>query len=370
MFQTPKPIEAAALFSRYAQLTMPTGALDSLLVPALRIHAQRAEGSSGALNCAVLLFAGDHAVARHHGVSAYPPEVTPQMVVNIVRGGAAISCLARNRKAKLSVYDVGVAAGFDELLNAAQSSEIEFIRANLNHTFPDAGFESGSRDSTVTAALTAEAHEHCFNVGAQAAKRVIEESSADFLVLGEMGIGNTTPASAIASVVLGQPAEQCVGAGTGLNADGIVRKQKVVSQILARAEPHVRNSSCSELERAHAILQHVRGAELSALAGAAWQAAHMGRFVLLDGLIVTSAVAPLALADKTFRAWLMASHQSAEPIHKSLLVALGLAPLLDLNLRLGEGSGAALAAGLIQDADCLMREMATFSSAGVSSSGI
>jgi len=367
LFLSPKPIEAAALFSRYSQLTMPTGALDSLLKPTLKIHAQREESSTGALNCAVLLFAGDHSVARNHGVSAYPPEVTPQMVVNIVRGGAAISCLARNRKAKLCVYDVGVAAGFDDLLNSVESTKIDFIRENINLRFPGEGFENGSRDSTVTAALTSEAHEHCFQVGARAAQRIISEHSAEFLVLGEMGIGNTTPASAIASIVLGCSPAQCVGAGTGLNEDGIRRKQDVVGKILARAEPHVSHTLHSALERAHAILQHVGGAELSALAGAAWQAAQMGRFVLLDGLIVTAAVAPLALADKTFAPWLMASHQSAEPVHKSLLSALGLAPLLDLNLRLGEGSGAALAAGLIQDADCLLREMATFSSAGVSS---
>ncbi|MEY2988233.1 MAG: hypothetical protein RJB13_1754 [Pseudomonadota bacterium] len=367
MFQIPKSIEEATLFNRYQQLTMPSGALDSLLKPALKIQAQRKSNSTGALSPAILLFAGDHAVARNHRVSAYPTEVTPQMVVNIVRGGAAISCLARNRGAKLSVYDVGVAAGFDELLNSAKGSKVEFFRENLNHKFPGQGFEFGSRDTTVTAALSLEAHEHCFQVGAQAAQRLISETSADFLVLGEMGIGNTTPASAIASVVLGRAPEHCVGPGTGLDESGLSHKQQILKKVVSRANSQLAALSCSELERAHALLQQVGGAELSALAGAAWQAALLGTFVLLDGLIVTSAIAPLALADKAFAAWLMASHQSAEPIHKSLLASLGLVPLLDLNLRLGEGSGAALAAGLLQDADCLLREMATFASAGVSS---
>lgn len=367
MFKKPKPLEEASLYSRYLELTLPAGALDSLLRPALHIHAQRFDNRADELKSAVLLFAGDHAVARSHGVSAYPPEVTPQMVVNIVNGGAAISRLARNRGAKLCVYDVSVASGFDDLLNSARSTEIGFVRENLNHMYPAEGFEHGSRDSTLMAALTSAAHEHCFKVGAQAAERMINESSADFLILGEMGIGNTTPASAIASIVLERSSELCVGPGTGLDASRMTHKKQIVKQIVERAYSELSTSPHTGLDRAHFILQQVGGGELSALAGAAWQAARMGIFVLLDGLIVTSAVAPLAVVDKGFAAWLMASHQSAEPIHKELLRALGLTPLLDLNLRLGEGSGAALAAGLIQDADCLLREMATFSSAGVSS---
>lgn len=356
------------MFGRYSELTMPPGALDGLLRPVLKLSAQRNSSQEDPLKCAMLLFAGDHAVARDYGVSAFPSEVTPQMVVNIVRGGAAISCLARRRGAKLCVYDVGVAAGFDALLNSTEGTAVEFVRENINHKFPQQGFEKGSRDSTAVAALTPEAHQHCWNVGMRAAECLIRETSADFLVLGEMGIGNTTPASAIASIILGQSAEKCVGPGTGVVQDGLLNKRKIVEKIVSRAEKELAVPAFSATEKAHAVLQQVGGAELSALAGAAWRAAQMGVFVLLDGLIVTAAVAPHALAEKNFSAWLMASHQSAEPVHKSLLAALELEPLLSLNLRLGEGSGAALAAGLLQDADSLLREMATFTSAGVSSS--
>lgn len=368
MFQEPKAPESGALFERYSQLTLPSGALDGLLKPVLQILAQRRSLKPNPLTGAVLLFAGDHAVAREHGVSAYPPEVTPQMVANIVRGGAAISCLARRRGAKLRVYDVGVAAGFDELLTSLQGPSAEFVRENIHEKFPSHGFEKGSRDSTAGAALSVEAHEHCWAVGARAAEEMIREAEPDFLVLGEMGIGNTTPASAIAALMLSRPAARCVGPGTGLAGQELEHKKRIVEKITQRAEAELAKTvSVAPAAWAHETLRQVGGAELSALAGAAWRAAQLGTYVLLDGLIVTAAVAPFARAEKMFAAWLMASHQSAEPVHQALLAELGLRPLLDLNLRLGEGSGAALAAGLLQDADCLLRDMATFSSAGVSS---
>lgn len=365
----PRAIENADLFARYTQLTMPTGALDALLKPALKILAQRKSSESVPLRVGFLLFAGDHAVAREHATSAYPAEVTPQMVANILRGGAAISQLARRRNAPLSVCDVGVAAGFDDVVAVLPAENISFRRDNLHKRFPNEGYERGARDITVRSALSAEAHQYCWLAGARCVDELLNAHPCDVIALGEMGIGNTTPATAISSLLLKQSPQQCTGRGTGLGDDGLARKVSVVQTAVERAGAALKASGAepNSLAWAHQLARELGGAELSALAGAAWRAAERGVLVLLDGVIVTAAIAPFAVADASFRAWLMASHQSAERVHQQLLVELGLSPMLDLGLRLGEGSGAAFAAGLLQDADGLLRNMATFDSAGVSS---
>jgi nicotinate-nucleotide--dimethylbenzimidazole phosphoribosyltransferase len=367
MFELPRSIEHGALFSRSRELTMPHGALDSVLLPVLQIHAQRKSPHAGPMKAAGLLFAGDHAVARRHQVSAYPVEVTPQMVANIVRGGAAISNLSARRNAPLWVCDVGVATGFDTLFNFAAGLQTRFVSRNIHKKFPEGGFEQGSRDITSVAALSPEAHLYCWNSGAALAEEMIATTGCDLLFLGEMGIGNTTPASALAALALKKTPAQCVGRGTGVDDLGLQRKQKVVTEAVERFTADFGTPDFNSLADAHRAMREVGGAELSALAGAAWRAAQLGCFVLLDGLIVTAAVAPYVLAERKFSSWLLASHQSAEPVHAELLRALELSPLLSLGLRLGEGSGAALALGLLQDADALLRGMATFSAAGVSS---
>jgi nicotinate-nucleotide--dimethylbenzimidazole phosphoribosyltransferase len=199
------------------------------------------------------------------------------------------------------------------------------------------------------------------------AEQVITETDCDVLFLGEMGIGNTTPASALAALTLKKKPADCVGRGTGLNDAGLSRKKEVVTAAVDRFTSSFGLPSFVSSDEAHCVMREVGGAELSALAGAAWRAAQLRRYVLLDGLIVTAAVAPFALAEPEFSKWLLASHQSAEPIHEGLLKALNLSPLLKLGLRLGEGSGAAFALGLLQDADALLSGMATFSGAGVNS---
>lgn len=365
--RSPRAAEDALLFSRYCSLTMPSGALDALMHPTLKILAQRVPQSALPLKVGFLIFAGDHAVARRHSVSAYPPEVTPQMVANIVSGGAAISQLATRRGAPLMVCDVGVADGFGDLLNLRPATDILFERKNLHLHFPNDGFELGARDITVMSSLTEAAHFHCWKAGADCVDALLKYSQCDIIALGEMGIGNTTAASAIAAIVLNKPVEECVGRGTGLDDAGLRRKAKVVSAALQRAQPELLSCDHRSLAWTHAVLREIGGAELSALAGAAWRAADRGVMALLDGMIVTSAVSPVALSDLSLLPWLLASHESAEQIHKSLLSQLGLKPLLQLGLRLGEGSGAALAAGLLQDTDALLRHMATFESAGVSS---
>jgi len=262
---------------------------------------------------------------------------------------------------------VGVAAGFDSLLNFDEHTPVRFVSRNIHKRFPEGGFQHGSRDIFAVAALSPEAHQHCWDSGAALAEEIINASGCDVLFLGEMGIGNTTPASALAALVLNLPAAQCVGRGTGLNDEGLSRKARVVAAAAERFNAAFGTPVFASVDAAHCVMREVGGAELSALAGAAWRAAQLGRFVLLDGLIVTAAVAPYALAEVNFSKWLLASHLSAEPVHEQLLKALELSPLLKLGLRLGEGSGAALALGLLQDADFLLRNMATFSGAGVSS---
>lgn len=364
----PRALRHSSLHDRYCQLTMPAGALDALMNPALKIHAQRLHQDESPLRFGFALFAGDHAVAREHGVSAYPPEVTPQMVANIVAGGAAISQLARLRKAPLSVCDVGVADGFDSLLSVRPADNIIYRRENLHNQFPQEGYDRGARDITRMSALSEDAHAHCWKAGARSVDELLDKHRCDAIALGEMGIGNTTAASAVAMVVMGLPVEKCVGLGTGVDSAGLERKQKVVAAAVSRASEEMRHLVRDSLPWAHAVLQQVGGAELSALAGAAWRAAERGVVVLLDGVIVTAAVAPFAMAEKNFAEWLIASHESAETVHSALLEKLELRPLLNLGLRLGEGSGAAFAAGILQDADVLLRKMATFESAGVSSS--
>ncbi|NBX16927.1 MAG: nicotinate-nucleotide--dimethylbenzimidazole phosphoribosyltransferase [Proteobacteria bacterium] len=367
MLRSPASTESSPLFRRYTQLTMPAGALDALLLPALKINAQRVDGDSSPLSVGFLLFAGDHAVARQHGVSAYPAEVTPQMVANIASGGAAISQLTARRGSPLIVCDVGVARGFEEIMAVRSADNIQLVRANLDKAFPDGEFASGARDISRMSALTEDAYGHCWKAGADCVDLLLAKHSCDVIALGEMGIGNTTPASALAAVMTGHSVEVCAGRGTGVDDLGLGRKRKIIAEAVSRALPVLDKLPKFSLQWSHALMQELGGAELCALAGAAWRAAERGKPVLLDGLIVTSAVAPFAYADKTFAQWMMASHESAEPAHSVLLNDLRLQPLLRLGLRLGEGSGAALAAGLLQDADALLRSMATFEAAGVSS---
>ncbi|NBW82227.1 hypothetical protein EBR21_10790 [bacterium] len=196
--QSPRSPNESFLHDRYSQLTMPVGALDALMNPVLKIHAQRKTEDASALRFGFVLFAGDHAVAREHGVSAYPSEVTPQMVANIVSGGAAISQLAKQRQSPLMVCDVGVAEGFDAILSVQPVEGVIYRRENLNQRFPHQGYARGARDITTMSALLEEAHAHCWNAGARCIDDLLNKFQCDVVALGEMGIGNTTAAAAVA----------------------------------------------------------------------------------------------------------------------------------------------------------------------------
>jgi nicotinate-nucleotide--dimethylbenzimidazole phosphoribosyltransferase len=294
----------------------------------------------------VLLAAADHGVAAE-GVSAYPQAVTAQMVLNFLAGGAAINALAAAANAQIVVVDAGVAS---ELPDHPQLKRL--------------GIRAGSGNIAREPAMSeAEA------LAALAAGVVIVEtlwtSGLNVLALGEMGIANTTPAAALTSAICGAPPELTVGRGTGVNEATLSHKRTIVARALLRAALPANADGLR-------VLCELGGLEIALLAGATLAAAARRVPVLLDGYITTAAALVVDCLTPTVRPYLFASHCSAEPGHRLALAHLGLSaengagPLLQLDLRLGEGSGAALALPLLVSATRLMRDMATFDEAGVS----
>jgi nicotinate-nucleotide--dimethylbenzimidazole phosphoribosyltransferase len=265
-----------------------------------------------------IVFAADHGVVVE-GVSAYPAEVTASMVEALSHGGATASVLAREVGATLEVVDVGVG-------NPTGNLRIE-------------------------PAMTSERFEEAVRAGVEA----VDACDADLLVLGEMGIGNTTPAAAVAAAVLGGTGADWVGPGTGVKDEALAIKVHVVDDALARI------GEVSPLE----ALREVGGAELAAIAGAVAAARHRRIPIVLDGFIVTAAVVPLAATTPGALRHCIAGHRSAEPGHRKLLDYLGLNPLLDLGLRLGEGTGALAAVPLVRMAAAGVVDVATFEEWGL-----
>ncbi len=281
----------------------------------------------------VRVFAGDHGVCAQ-GVSAFPQEVTTQMIENFVRGGAAISVLSNAFDADFSVVNMGVA-------NPLISRE----------GVVDISVGPGTQDFSQHPAMTEgqclrslQAGKDCVGVG-------------DIFIGGEMGIGNTSAASAIYSVLLDMPVADSVGPGTGLNPDGVSHKQKVIEQAVLLHGRHL----TSPLK----VLQYLGGFEICALSGAYIHCAQIGIPVLVDGFISTAAALVAQKINPSIKPWLLFSHQSAEPAHKLAIEHLNVKPLLNLGMRLGEGSGAAVALSTIQSALLLHNNMATFDQAGV-----
>ena len=300
--------------------TKPLGSLGRLEELAARIAGIRGDANPGPLRAAIVLAAADHGVAAR-GVSAYPQEVTRQMLANFRAGGAAVCVLARLAGAELRVFDLGVGMPTADI---AAGPAMSRARAD----------ECVARGDAVAAELGAD------GVG--------------IVALGEMGIGNTTAASALVARLLGAEPAAVVGRGTGLDDAALARKVEVVRQALAV------NAGAGD------ALAALGGFEIAFLAGVAIGAARRRLVVLLDGFITAAAaLAAERLAPGT-RDAIVAAHLSPEPGHRLVLDALGLEPLLDLGLRLGEGSGAALALPLLHASLAILDEMATFESAGVS----
>jgi nicotinate-nucleotide--dimethylbenzimidazole phosphoribosyltransferase len=322
--------------------TKPRGSLGRLEELACRLAALRGESLPGLPSKAVLVMAADHGVARG-GVSAYPPEVTGQMVANFSRGGAAINVLARHAGARIEVVDMGVRFPVKGLAGVRVHS-----------------MGPGTEDFTQGPAMRREVAEDALDVGTRLAHE-LADSGVTLLALGEMGIGNTTAASALTCAFTGLSPEQATGRGTGVDDAGLRRKVDAVRRALEvnRPEP------TEPLE----VLARLGGFEIAGLAGAALGAASRRVPVLLDGFISSVAGLVAARLCPGVRPFLLTSHLSVESGHGRVLQELGQRPLLDLGLRLGEGTGAALAFGLVDAALQVLHEMATFSAAGVSDTG-
>lgn len=340
--ETPCPAPSAhheaAARARQAVLTKPAGSLGMLEELAIRLAALQATERPRAANAPIILFAGDHGVTAQ-GISAYPSAVTVEMLKNFANGGAAVAVLARALDVPLKVIDAGTLA--PEPLPGVVTDKPR----------------RGTRDFTVEPALTED--ELAFALAA--GRRAVEaEVAADLVLFGEMGIGNTTAAAAIAAALLAKTPDEIAGAGTGLDAAGVTHKVEVIASSLAR---HGLDGPGADPRR---VLACVGGLEIAALTGAIIAAAQAGRPVLVDGFIVTVAALAATRLNPSCAPWLIYSHRSAERGHATLLAALGARPVLDLDLRLGEGSGAATALAVLRLACALHNGMATFDEAAVS----
>ncbi|WP_425083307.1 nicotinate-nucleotide--dimethylbenzimidazole phosphoribosyltransferase [Ruegeria profundi] len=315
----PGPDIAAAdgAAERNGQLTKPPGALGRLEDLAIWYAAWRGDARPQVAGPQVIVFAGNHGVTAQ-GVSAFPPEVTVQMVMNFEHGGAAINQLAKAAGAKMDVHALDLDHPTADFTQGPAMSEAELLSA--------------------------------LQTGWQAV-----DPKSDLLVVGEMGIGNTTPAAAIACALFGGEAADWTGRGTGVDDAGLANKTRVVAEGVAL------HGSEDGLE----VLRCLGGREIAAMAGA-MAAARMLRIpVILDGFICTSAAACLARISPSALDHTIAGHQSAEGAHAAMLSKLGKEPLLSLGLRLGEGSGGALAINILKSAVACHSGMATFAEAGV-----
>ncbi len=328
---------AASAEELQRRLTKPRGALGDLETLGIRLAGMAGKCPPPLPSPAtVAVFAGDHGVLAE-GVTPWPQEVTAQMVANFCSGGAAINVLARQAGASVVVVDVGVAS---ELPDAPA-----LLRRKVRR---------GTANLATGPAMTAGEARMAIAAGIGVARHAVAQG-ARCLVSGDMGIGNTTPSAAVIAALTGEPAERVTGRGTGIDDETLERKTRVVAGAVER----VRSRDAVD------VLSEVGGLEIAAIAGFALGAAAGRVPVVVDGVIsLAGALCADAIAPGA-RAWMIAGHRSVEPGASVALTALGLEPLVDLRLRLGEGSGAALALPLIEAAARILREMATFDSAGV-----
>ena len=333
---------AAEARNRLNNLTKPIGSLGRLEALAAQMFSIFSGHIPLPLRRGVYVFAADHGVTEE-GVSAYPRQVTAQMVRNFLRGGAAINVLARLNGAELTVVDVGVDAEFEDAPG--------FERAKVRR---------GSRNLRREPALSCEELAAAIEVGIRMASRAGEKSQ-HLVAVGEMGIGNTTAASAIASLVTKLPLGEVTGRGAGLDMAGRNRKLNIVRRSL---KEHFDNAT--ETPEPLEILRCVGGLEIAAMTGFILSAAARRMAVVCDGFISTAAAALAFNIAPEIKDYLFAGHCSEEPGHRHLLKHIGLAPILNLGMRLGEGTGAVLAMPLIESSVRIFSEMSTFSSAGVS----
>jgi len=347
------PVAMARGQARLDRLTKPPGSLGRLEEVAVTLAGITGRADATVARKAVIVAAADHGVAAR-GVSAYPPEVTAQMVVNFLSGGAAICVLAARVGASLTVIDVGVAGDIPNVVDATGRGG-ELVRARVR---------SGTADMTVGPAMTLAEAESAIDAGARVAARIMERG-VDVVAIGEMGIGNTTAASALTAALTGTPPGSVTGRGTGLDDAGLARKVAAVEAALAINGFGVGDAAHRPVDP-RAALAAVGGLEIAALVGVVLAAVAARVPVVVDGFIAGVAVLVAERLAPGVATRCIAAHRSVEPGHAVVLGALGLAPLLDLDLRLGEGSGAALAFDLLDAAVAIRVRMASFDAAGVS----
>ncbi|WP_254063898.1 nicotinate-nucleotide--dimethylbenzimidazole phosphoribosyltransferase [Granulicella sp. S190] len=324
-------------------LTKPLGSLGRLEDLAAQMVSIRQEAFAEPLQKTVYVFAADHGITAE-GVSAYPSEVTRQMVLNFLAHGAAINVLAKLHGVEMSVVDVGVDADFDGI-------------EGLLHRKVRRGSRNMLREPAMSEQELIEALDTGWKLAGDA-----KAKGHTLTAVGEMGIGNTTAASAITALLTGKPIDRITGKGTGLSSEALQHKCRVIESVLRRHFGNAASAPCDAFD----VLRCVGGLEIAAMTGFILGAARNGIAVVVDGFISTAAAAIAFAISPQVRGYLFAGHQSEEPGHQALLEYIELSPILTLNMRLGEGTGAVLSMPIIESALCLYNQMATFKSAGVS----
>lgn len=320
-------------------LTKPLGSLGRLEEIAIQLAEITGEAFPTVTPPGVIVFAGDHGVVQE-GVSAYPQEVTSQMVMNFVYGGAGINVFSRQIGAKFEIVDVGVASDLNQ--ESVVNKKVRY----------------GTRNFCVEDAMTRAEAEQAIAVGYERAEAMIKNQGIKCLIVGEMGIGNTTPSSAILAVLSGKDITELVGGGTGLASEQISHKQAVIKRGIEARKPD-RNDPID-------VLAKLGGLEIAAMTGAMLAAAANRIPILVDGFICTVSAILAKEISSDAGGYMIMGHRSFEVGHETAINLLGKKPLLDLGFRLGEGTGAAVAYPILQSAVLMLKEMATFSSAGIS----
>ncbi|HKM38509.1 MAG TPA: nicotinate-nucleotide--dimethylbenzimidazole phosphoribosyltransferase [Thiopseudomonas sp.] len=320
------------------QLTKPQGSLGRLETVAIHLAAMQNTVKPQINKPHMLVFAGDHGVVAQ-GVSAFPQSVTIAMLSNFVNGGAAVATLCKQQGIELSVINCGTAHPCEHL-------------ANIIHQ----PIMAGTHDFSQQAAMSAEQTLQALALGREQVERV-HASGGDFLMLGEMGIGNTSSASCLSALLLEQEVSTLTGPGTGVAGAALTHKENILTASVARAQPLVKTPLDA--------LEQVGGLEVAAIVGAYIRASQLGIPCFVDGFITTAAALLAVQLNPGVRPWLLFSHHSAELGHGTLLAALEAEPLLNLGMRLGEGSGAAVAYATVQQALTIHNHMATFAQAAV-----
>ena len=335
--EAPDPDYYKKALNRQAQLTKPLGSLGLLEDIAVRLAAMQQTEQPSVNRVWVSVFAADHGIAEE-SVSAFPQAVTAEMVKNFANSGAAINVLSRFVKADFEIIDVG-------LINAVDAAAVISERVG-----------NGTANFARQAAMTEVQMQTALTVGKSAVKRALKQNTQLFIA-GEMGIANTTSASACAVALTDLSVEQLTGAGTGLSNEAIIHKTKVIKNAISLHQPL--------LETPLKVLQYLGGFDISALVGAYIYAAQLGLPVLIDGFIASVAALLAVKINPEIQSWFFYAHCSQEKGHQLILKHMQARPLLNLNMRLGEGSGAVAAVPLLQMACKLHNEMATFEQAEI-----